>query len=178
MEFPQKSYIVLFKKIYLKDIREPPQIKTPAAADVHHSTENSVELPKIFTTVEEWPQRSTLRCWECADCFNTRPAFLPITTPDGIIPRGNFCGWGCAIKYLRLHYPKESRWDIEKQMIIIRSLFEGRPIYNIAEAPDRTRKKSFCGNSGLSNEEFEELKKQIDINHTSTININKPRTIM
>ncbi len=178
MDFPHKSYIVLFKKIYLKDIREPPQVKISAAAEERRGSENSVELPKTFTTVEAWPQRSTLRCWECADCFNSRPAFLPITTPDGIVPRGNFCGWGCAIKYLRLHYPKETRWDIEKQMIIVRSLFDNRPIYSIAEAPDKTRKKSFCGSSGLSDEEFEELKNQIDLNHSFTINTNKPRPIM
>jgi hypothetical protein len=53
---------------------------------------------------EQWPETTSVLCWNCCHGFSTRPIPLAVAyddTKDAFRVIGNFCSWGCAKAYSR-----------------------------------------------------------------------------
>src|SRR5271156_4688926 len=75
------------------------------------------KIPKVFTTLEEWPLHTNLRCHEYGYTFDDRPKFIATyirVKEDGsyeIGVKGNFCSFNAAARHIdtTIHNIEE-RW--------------------------------------------------------------------
>lgn len=122
-------------------------------------------IPKKFSTLKKWPTSTNLRCWECGMHFSGRPAFIPKTIHEesyGALVydvEGNFCTFNCAAKFSREKYP-QTHLKYKEYMIFIYNRETKKNIINIKDPPQRTLMCDYCGPQGISEEKFEELKKE------------------
>ncbi len=122
------------------------------------------DIPRIFKDLEQWPKSSNLKCWECSENFYTQPLFLPLNMRTTGVSEdehefethGNFCSWGCLIKYVEEQYKKDKLKELIDLIKIIYRKFTGNIPIKINPAPSKTLMKQYCGNDGLSLEEFKE----------------------
>lgn len=60
-----------------------------------------------------WPERTTIRCWNCTRTFIGKPVGLPYKIIDGVYyVKGYFCGFKCANTY-NLNNSGEMKWSQE-----------------------------------------------------------------
>lgn len=118
------------------------------------------EIPKTFTDMTLWPKTSNLKCWECSENFISHPVFVPTNVYENengfktFDVCGNFCSWNCVVKYIEKTYPKHKHWDYMRYVRIVYKLMNGRSITKITPALDKTCMKQYCGNEGITCEEF------------------------
>lgn len=153
----KKINILILKGVYPKDFG-------PIDAVYEKLEYNSMvytNIPKKFTTPESWPRVSNLKCWECDQLFHTYPKFIP-TCPekdgdnDTAIPLGNFCEWNCAVLYVYKNYPTNQQPDILKMICLIAGKFARRRILKIMPSPNKTIMKQYCGDEGLTPQQYKE----------------------
>lgn len=61
-------------------------------------------LPDEFTTLEEWPKKTNLHCYNCGCTTKRRPFFIPHIILNDVIKRGHnpmMCSPNCAVFYLK-----------------------------------------------------------------------------
>jgi hypothetical protein len=132
-------------------------------------------LPKIFTDMDSWPKTADLLCWECSLGHKNVPVFIPTQMTTTInnsgeetitmTTYGHFCSFPCACKYLNNKFSREVVWgDYYHLLRMLCSLFTGIPTNKIylSPGPDKTERREYCGESGISVQEFS--KKVQDIN--------------
>ena len=128
-------------------------------------------IPRIFTSIETWPQTTNLRCWSCAFTFESRPCFIPTFIRKGkksgieIGVEGNFCSFNCAARYMIMVYPPQGafadkHWNVRNNLHIVCSMFAGHPVTHITPAPHMTAFREFGGE--MSKEEFRFLLQELD----------------
>lgn len=123
------------------------------------------KIPAQFTTIEEWPHSTNLRCWSCCLHFDTVPWFVPTyiwadpNKTDSIIAgvEGSFCTPNCAARYINDTYPPQGfsstkHWRRHSYLRIIYSRFTGHHVAQIEPAPSRTERQEFGG--PFSEDEF------------------------
>lgn len=147
--------ILIIKGLTLKDLN---------TIDEHITTnENKFSynsIPSEFISVEEWPKYTNLLCWHCDRSVSSYPKFIPknpytVNGSDRCSTLGNFDTWECAAAYTKQMFSKDASSDILKNIIIFANRFE--PIKAIIPAIEKTRMKSYCGNDGLTIEQYGEL---------------------
>lgn len=128
-----------------------------------------IALPKFFKTVEDWPQQSNLKCWHCNRTPKSTPKFIPmqpIITADNstIYPvHGHFDTWNCAVAYAIYHSTSASNRKDSLQLIVeVEFIFSGVKKYKIEEAPSPTEMIEYCGNGGITEDEYGEKIDQIN----------------
>lgn len=122
--------------------------------------------PTQFTTVENWPQTSNCKCWHCDRYFESVP-WCTIAGIAGnnaecdplITNRDNFCGDRCAYAYLigkyKGAYQREDMIGLFK--IFYRRLTQTPMPDNIRPAAPKTRMVYYCGEMGVSSDEYNRL---------------------
>lgn len=120
------------------------------------------KIPEIFITLDEWPTKTNLLCWNCSRSFDCRPVFIP--TEIKIIMKddyrnvreikngylefkvyGNYCSFNCAAAYINRHYSGENKERLMKNLLKLACLFTGKNITYIREAFDITMCKRYGG---------------------------------
>lgn len=163
----KKNYLLLIRGIKLSDLTDDEMFDTKyteglSTASPEFST--NYVIPKRFTTAEEWPKRSKLKCWECCRMFHCAPACLahsPVEVSYGCVAYntvGNFCGWGCAVRYGKINFTNNFSRIEECTLYVYRAL-TGLKVFRITEAPSRTIMSEYCGDEGVSLTEFEVMLK-------------------
>jgi len=121
------------------------------------------EIPTKFTSWETWPKTSNLKCWSCNRNFKTTPIFIvddfchDISGIRVITPKGNFCSDNCAQHYINLNYHRGDRDDKTKYQLMMHKERTGENVLIIQPSPDKVIMKDYCGNEGISEEEFGKL---------------------
>tara|TARA_B110000263_G_scaffold246551_1_gene257767 strand:+ start:9462 stop:9986 length:525 start_codon:yes stop_codon:yes gene_type:complete len=112
------------------------------------------KINKIFTKYDLW-EINNLSCWYCCLNFNNKSIFIPKTIKKEYIEvYGNFCSFGCALKYINIYY----KLDDNKRCQIINNLkylykeFYKTNIDIIIESPDKELIDKFGGH--LTQNEF------------------------
>lgn len=156
------SKTLTLKGVFPKDFTKPP-IYTPAHSS--HAVEKQViytETPKKFLSVEQWPQFSNLRCWECGLVLTSYPRFIP-KNPDRDANGSDICDvegvfntWNCVVGYVYKNYPQEQRWDILEAILIFEAKFSGKRKVKIMPNPPKTLMKDYCGESGITPKQYME----------------------
>jgi hypothetical protein len=152
------SIIIIVKGISTSDL---------AVIDVKQRPQKAVfkygEIPKRFTDVELWPKSSNLLCWSCDRSVIGYPKFIPLNATvikgnDTCNVMGNFDKWACALSYANAHLPKHIYWDICENIRTFSQKFGSiTDDSNTVPAPNKTLMKQYCGDSGITNDEFDAL---------------------
>ena len=96
----------------------------------------------------EWPETTSILCWNCCHGFSTRPIPLPTKYDEHkneFHVVGNFCSWGCAKAYSR-DYGKSisSRGTQAMTIALLRKRLTGH-IASVTAAAPRVVLKAFGG---------------------------------
>lgn len=113
-------------------------------------------IPNIFTTVEEWPKYTNLLCWNCSEKFNHYPRFIVKSIVKSIKAFnviGNFCSWSCALTFIIENESIKNKFDSISLLKKAEKLFSKND-EPIKQAPTKTIRKKYCGDIGISNEEY------------------------
>lgn len=126
-------------------------------------------LPSYYTCIGEWPESTKLICWHCAQSFNTRPYFLPLQINNSSLPRsestteiyveGCFCHISCVGAYMEWYFKDDIDRALGKwtAIEILKGLYyewTGKLLADIPIADPPQIRKVFCGNKGISDEEY------------------------
>jgi hypothetical protein len=119
------------------------------------------QIPPMFQSVDAWPKMSNRKCWTCDLVPSDYPKFVPMnpTYKHGQLSydaHGHFNTWNCAVEYVMTKIPQNNRGDILSYIYDIAGLFSGKPRAKILPAPPKTLMRAYCGDSGLSPEEYME----------------------
>lgn len=137
----------------------------------HQPLELKETIPTIFTSLEEWKQDSTLRCWSCCLTFNEIPCFVPTSIHRNddykieISVEGNFCSFPCVVRYLHENYPSNltsKHWSLRNNLNLLYYYFTNKHITIIPPAPSRVELQEYGGQ--LTIEEFKTRIKELKIN--------------
>jgi len=174
----QVNNIITIKDVFIRDLQNMEALYEKRPISSHDFVECVREdsyttystIPKQFTSVEEWPKMTNLKCHQCSRGFGTYPKFIP-TKPERVfrrgreeihyIPSGNFCTWNCAISHIdeTQKTQKDSKCELKDSVYRVASLFEKKSIVKILGSPSKTEMKQYCGEHGLTEQEYQ---KKID----------------
>jgi|SRR3989344_5798566 len=117
--------------------------------------------PNTFTSYKTWVKNSNCKCWECTCMFNESPVFIPLYIRKndlGCIEMGvygNFCWFNCAQKWINEKCKIDGTHDDKTRMLkILYEMFTGNKIQKIVESEDKTVMKQFCGEHGITQQEY------------------------
>jgi hypothetical protein len=107
----------------------------------------------VFTGLDDWPQGTNLRCWQCDYTFDGRPKFVPTYVREidsgglefGV--QGNMCTFNCAELWIRINYAGKDdlRWRAQDLLCLVYFLFTGRRVVRILPAPLKTEQRRYGG---------------------------------
>lgn len=124
------------------------------------------KIPRVFTSLEEWPDSTNLKCWVCNFTFDGRPKFVPtyIKETGGKLEigvSGNMCTFNCAARWILEKYAnsKEERWRLQDKLLIVYYLFNSCLVTSIEPSPSIVEHQMYGGD--LEHSAF--LKKLKDI---------------
>lgn len=133
------------------------------------------KIPLVFTTWQQYPQSTNLRCWYCDRSFKNPPLFIvdDITNLDDkrvINPLGNFCSDNCAVKHIHLNYTGHVRDDkLKYQSMLRRERLNLRTIPIIKPALDKTIMVQYCGPDGITPEEYGKRNEELNIDNIKSL---------
>jgi len=128
---------------------------------------NFESIPQIFSSVDKWPKKTTLLCYNCECSFNDIPWFdtEEIIIQDNkrlFVPRkGVFCSENCAEAHIERIYKEPT---LGEKKYFLRQLYKeirGIPITIIQPSYDKIIMKKFVGMSGITDEEYQALIKKL-----------------
>lgn len=99
------------------------------------------KIPTQFTSLEEWPKLTSIKCWSCHDKFDSIPLFVPNKSIN--IPEGNFCTIPCVVRYINTKY--KNNVDVRHLVIQMIKLIYGKRVTQLIESTDYTFKSEYGG---------------------------------
>jgi hypothetical protein len=152
----KKSAILIIKGLTFEELNAVEQIIIKEENKFKYNT-----IPKEFKSVEEWPKYTNLLCWHCDRTVIGYPKFIPknptiINKNDTCEIIGNFDRWECAVAYAYKEFSKEVYFDTLMNIKIFATKFHPN-IKTILPAPSKTLMKQYCGDSGITAEQYEEM---------------------
>jgi len=129
------------------------------------------EIPKRFTGVSNWPKSTNLLCWECGFQFTSYPKFVPINPcrgengEDECDVEGNFCEWSCVLREIKTQYPPNQQSDLIAFVDIFRAKWPSEPKRKLFPGPRKTKMKIYCGNQGLTTEQWKAEVAEINLKY-------------
>lgn len=162
-----RTYIVLFKGITMEDLEDQEELVI-----------DSDEIPKFYneqptTWSGEKLLPSDLLCWSCGMHVDDKhgAAFLPIdpilinTNTDEeqvqYTRHGNYCSWPCAVRDAMYKYRGGHLSDILEGIRCVFNRLNNADVRSIPPAPVKTVMSSYCGNNGMTENEYTSSIKKI-----------------
>lgn len=181
----KKRYIMKLKGFHLSDIISVEDIfdqrimeEADVVEDTHLviSSKNIVHYttnPITFTTLDKWPTKSNCKCWTCDRYFTTRPWFMPTSYVIDIITKkevfgteGNFCISNCVQDWINTHHSNDGTYDDKTKMLkMVYKIYHEKIIYKILPSISKTKRKEYCGEYGLTEQEY--VEKLLELNDFS-----------
>jgi hypothetical protein len=124
------------------------------------------KIPRSFSSLEDWPHGTNLRCWQCDFTFSDRPKFVPTSVregPDGGIEfgvQGNMCTFNCAELWILVNLKGEERWRAQDDLRLVYFLFTGVRTAHIRPAVPKTELRQYGGE--LDEETFWKKMRELD----------------
>lgn len=107
--------------------------------------------------MNEWPQKTNLRCWYCSLYFNTMPIKIPYKydeNTDLFHVYGCFCSFNCAMKKNEIETSNLHKDKINSLLHLLYKRMYGEVKY-INPSPDKELLKEYGGN--LTKEEYKNI---------------------
>lgn len=130
------------------------------------------KIPHKFTSIDDWPKNTNLKCWQCDCSFQSIPIFIPktIETNGNMDVLGNFCSWNCASLYINLHFNSDQKWENHSMLKILYRVFTEKDIDEIIPAPPKTDMVQYGGKQSLK--EYREALLYLNDRYTTAIRHN------
>jgi hypothetical protein len=136
-------------------------------------------LPKTFTGIETWIQKTNLKCWACDCNFHNTPVFIPssIERSDTVgqltgsmDTHGIFCSWNCAAQYINLYFSEDEKWEKHELLKLLYKIFTGNVVDDIVPSPSKTIMKQYGGDK--SQQEYGDNLTKLNDNYKISIKHN------
>jgi len=180
MEFVSPSPNVLFLPgislkdyVAIEDVFDDKVLEGVEAEDLGARVDPFMPIPRVFTSLKEWPYKTNLACWSCTFTFDSPPKFASPYIREGAGGEleagveGNFCCFNCAALYIDVTYPPQAfpdkHWRMRDNLCYVYFIFTGIRVKHIPAALDKRRLKKYGGD--LSDEEFWEALRGLDPLH-------------
>jgi hypothetical protein len=110
------------------------------------------ELQPLFTSLENWPSTTNLKCWFCNLNFTNRRVFIPrYVEPNGngvvMLATGNFCSFHCASAYIDgMDRDLNSKIEKKSTLCYLYSIYNDCKVpHFIDPSPNKTIMKAYGG---------------------------------
>jgi hypothetical protein len=130
------------------------------------------EIPSTFTCMQSWIKSTNLLCWHCDRSVKSIPWFVPneiYSDKEGkrvIEPFGNFDKVNCVQAFINDHYHGTQHDMLTKNLLMLYETFMNRRVPLIKPSPPRTIMKKYCGDSGITSEEYEKMIVEINSDYS------------
>ena len=157
----KKTNLLIIRGVFPKDFTSGTVQKIKPQFDDRKIIPVYTVIPKRFTGVAKWPTSSNLKCWTCDRLFSGYPRFLPsnpertATGDDYCDAEGNFHSWNCVASWIESKLPRAQQWDANRLICLFESKFTGRMREKILPSTDKTKRKEYCGDHGLTMEQYD-----------------------
>ena len=144
------------------------------------------DLPKFYNdTPDKWYSDQDLctsdcKCWNCGMSFSGVSTFIPLNArrvPPIIDSDGNkteekllfdrygiYCSWPCAARDAHYRFGRQKNYsDIQQGLRIVYNIIHGSNVIYVRMAPDKTTMAEYCGNGGMSNNDYINAIKMISL---------------
>ncbi len=169
----KKKYYMLVKGVYIKNLRSIEDFRDEELneyIDNFSETANRFDVedhyksnPQTFINADSWPVQSNCKCWFCDRTFDTTPFSTvcnvignDVNTDPIQMNMDNFCSERCVLGYICDKY--KGSYDKEDQIMLFKIFYRrlmGKELSaGIKPSPPRTIMKCYCGENGISPEEF------------------------
>ncbi|MEL0212472.1 MAG: hypothetical protein VW891_18155, partial [Novosphingobium sp.] len=161
--------ITLNDFVPIEDVFDEKILEVVEKSDQGSGTLPFEKIPAVFTSVEEWPFSTNLRCWSCTFTFDGPPCFVPTFVRTGsdsveVGVEGNFCTFNCAARYIDDTYPPRAyavkHWSMRDNLCLVYFYFKGLRVKHIKPAPRKTELIGFGGD--LDEEDFWARLRELD----------------
>lgn len=124
------------------------------------------KIPSTFTSLDNWPKQTNIRCWYCTLKFKSVPWFIikSITQNAGgkvMNVTGNFCSCGCLMGFVKKNYSKREHFDIYHNVYSLYTIMTGKKKLTILESPDIYNLKFYGGS--MSIEKYKEELEKVNL---------------
>lgn len=124
------------------------------------------KIPQTFTSLENWPKNTNIRCWFCTLKFKSVPWFIIKSisnTQDGKVMnvKGNFCSCGCLMGFVKKNYSNREHFDIYHNVYTLYTILTGKKKMTIKPSPDIYNLKLYGGDMTI--EEYREELERVNI---------------
>jgi hypothetical protein len=134
------------------------------------------KLPNIFESIETWPKKTNLLCWNCTLPFNSVPVFIPkVLEPLSIRNRANmnmsdfqnlsisvkgvFCGFGCCVDFVNnTNYSSVYKTETINKIKLLHKIFYGRNMKDVSYYPHPSLMSMYGGNMTVEDYKVEKDK--------------------
>jgi hypothetical protein len=142
------SLVLFLPGVFKKDCRRVEEIFTDRFYDTPDYDKYD-KIPPYFTTIEDSPTHTNLKCWSCCMNFKTRPWFEPLRLSKNKIARhGNFCSPCCVALYIELHTNNPAmRQDKLNMLKYVYFLYTGNHVITIKPALPHTCMLEYGGDT-------------------------------
>jgi hypothetical protein len=109
---------------------------------------NYDKIPNRFTSIENWPTKTNLRCWYCTLKHSNVPIFIPtiISEMDGSIEvLGTYCSFSCMVADIPTYYNIHKQWEITEKAKILYRKFYGRIVSSIPPSLPKSNLELYGG---------------------------------
>lgn len=175
----RRPNILFLRGVYIDDLKSQDEIFDRKFTSAEVQPVNKIiyqSIPEHFTTMQQWPRSTNLKCWECDCSFTSTPVFVPTDmyrNRKGELmfdTHGNFCTFNCAQKYIEEKFRNEpSKHDKDKFLKILHGIFTGKKTDRIVPAPDKTLMQQYRGDGGISYKEFRDRIFELNADYELTI---------
>jgi hypothetical protein len=149
--FPEKYDI---DTIFTNQIMDSLRISTEGDMKEVDDLQVFDKIPSKFTTMDDWPKSTNLKCWWCHRNFKSIPVFVPInisnkgaTPATEITVHGNMCHFSCASAYIDMYFSERSiKWERHEMLKILYKKMTGQLIEYIPRTPLPFRMMQYGGN--------------------------------
>jgi hypothetical protein len=156
----KSDMIIVLKNITPQDIESWIPYTIP---DISYAMKEYIEFPTQFTNLRDWPTKCDICCWICDRNPKSYRRFIPFNfkiinreNKEVICdPYGYFDNWNCAIKYLNTEIRGRDCNDIRNNIIELANMYDGENYINIAEPIPKIVRKKYCGDNGMTDEEYD-----------------------
>jgi hypothetical protein len=147
-------------------------------------------LPSKFVNIDEWPEKTNLKCWACDCHFHTRPLAVPTSmdpSDDPDLPfksmdvEGNYCSINCAAYDIEARHSRD-KWERHDMLKMMYHVMTGDTVQDIVPSPHKSVMEQYGGSKTMDayqknlimlNVEYEQLLSHNSIDNI-TINSDEP----
>ena len=161
---------IMWTKRLLESLQEPAET---VALDVAEQPSSFDKAPEYFTTLDEWPRSTNLRCGSCSRNYKSRPAAVithvyntgnQIATKMRVLAL--MCSFDCAVRFINTRFRADRRrWEeLHKMLRLLYHKMTGMIAVELNEAPD-ILDIAYCGGNLSINDFIKRLKHVLPAEH-------------